>query len=127
MVVGMIMIPVPASSVREATLEESEAYIDDRIKDIAIHFPDFAPNALAYDHRRDAIQELQDGLGLNRGMAKRLLNEALALHPRNELVLNSALLINTITLLLLRGYCARYLETTLGLLILLNPAKQAVI
>ena len=41
---------------------------------------------LHFDDRRDAIQELQDGLGLPRGMAKRLLNEALALHPRNELV-----------------------------------------
>ena len=100
------MIPVPASSIREATPEEPEAYIDEWIKDIANHFPDFAPNALAYaealcgmgytsksslallhfDDRRDAIQELQDGLGLPCGMAKRLLNEALALHPRNELV-----------------------------------------
>ena len=107
MVVGMIMIPVPASSIREATPEESEAYIDEWIKDIAIHFPDFAPNALAYaealcgmgytsksslallhfEHRRDAIQELQDGLGLNRGMAKRLLNEALALHPLRSWIL----------------------------------------
>ena len=42
------MIPVPASSIREATPEESEAYIDEWIKDIANHFPDFAPNALAY-------------------------------------------------------------------------------
>ena len=48
MVVGMIYDPVPASSIREATPEESEAYIDEWIKDIAIHFPDFAPNALAY-------------------------------------------------------------------------------
>ena len=100
------MIPVPASSLRAATPEESEAFIDEWIKDIALHFPEFAPNAQAYaealcvmgyasksslsllhfDARHDAIQELQDGLGLPRGMAKRLLNEALALHPRNELV-----------------------------------------
>ena len=90
------MIPVPASSIREATPEESEAFIDEWIKDIALHFPEFAPNAhyaealcvmgyasksslslLHFDDRRDAIQELQDGLGLPRGMAKRLLNEAL--------------------------------------------------
>jgi len=102
----MIMIPVPASSIREATPEESEAWIDYWIKDIATHFQEFAPNALAYaeamclmgyttksslnlfndDNRRDALQELQDGLGINRGMAKRLLTEALALHPRNPLV-----------------------------------------
>ena len=102
----MTMIPVPASSLRAATPEESEAFIDEWIKDIALHFPEFAPNAQAYaealcvmgyasksslsllhfDARHDAIQELQDGLGLPRGMAKRLLNEALALHPRNELV-----------------------------------------
>jgi hypothetical protein len=34
MVVGMLdMIPVPASSVREATPEESEAYIDEWISE----------------------------------------------------------------------------------------------
>ena len=90
-----IMIPVPASSIRAATPEESEAWIDEWIKDIAIHFPAFAPNAQAYaeamclimgydtksslellhyDIRRDALQELQDGLGLNSAMAKRPLN-----------------------------------------------------
>jgi hypothetical protein len=102
----VVETPIPASSIRAATPEESEAWIDEWIKDIAIHFQEFAPNALAYaealclmgyttksslnllhdDDRRDALQELQDGLGLNRGMAKRLLNEALALHPRNQLV-----------------------------------------
>ena len=48
MVVGMTMIPVPASSLRAATPEESEAFIDEWIKDIALHFPEFAPNAQAY-------------------------------------------------------------------------------
>jgi len=106
MVVGMITTPVPASSIREATPEESEAWIDYWIKDIATQFQEFAPNAQAYaealcvmgyvsksslallhdDDRLDALKELQDGLGLPRGMAKRLLNEALALHPRNALV-----------------------------------------
>ena len=105
-----IMIPVPASSIRAATLEESEAWIDEWIKDIAIHVPAFAPHAQAYaealclmgydtksslellhyDIRRDAIQEFQDGLGLNSAMAKRLLNGALTLHPRNELVTSTS-------------------------------------
>jgi hypothetical protein len=75
----VVETPIPASSIRAATPEESEAWIDEWIKDIAIHFQEFAPNALAYaealclmgyttksslnlfndDNRRDALQELQ--------------------------------------------------------------------
>ena len=42
---------------------------------------------LMYDgDRRDALRELQGGLGLNIAMARRLLSGALAIHPRDELV-----------------------------------------
>ena len=44
----VVETPIPASSIRAATPEESEAWIDEWIKDIAIHFQEFAPNALAY-------------------------------------------------------------------------------
>ena len=97
--------PMPMSAARAATDEGSSDWVGEWVLDLATHYPAFARNAeqhadglnligyttkssLAYMHDTTAVREIQDALELNLIMAKQLVLEGRALHPRHELADN---------------------------------------
>ena len=101
----LYITPMPVSAARAATAEESSDWVGEWLLDLATHYPAFARNAeqhadglnligyttkssLTYMHENTAVREIQDALELNLIMAKQLVLEGRALHPRHELADN---------------------------------------